>query len=603
MVQKVNKEECVARVYQFLNKHKDWKTEADKNCDNTVCKTEFRAYLLDSDFKFKDGENKKDLVDAFWESIDFKKSGSIGGGSAINNKNAIDKDESDAIERTIKATEEIIKFMKDKEAPSEITQNRTGWKNSVKEGLIYRASSFLQTHSLEELNDEWFADAYKKSSTKATADYLAAQLIKTELGGVDGYKSGDDETLSGIIDAYVATLEDDPKDEQTVIEDIKKIIAAYIDTAKTNSRTSTDLLTDYGYDPTGPLNDLQVAVLTNEITSKILDYIKQNNPDIYTDEYAEQIKDAVKAYVENYLKGKSAEEFTDLMAFNLEEFAKSTEYAVLVEKIKKEQEELKAAKAELITYIDTVLALNDEEKTKAVETVVGSTDKTTIENIVNDMKTKDAVVTMHNKLKAAIDAIDARREAEKAAKAAEEAANREKLKGLATDTTPFILDGKAHSLNSLINSSLRSVTVELSGFEDMSTAITNAMTKIDSISSTIISQLSSSYPPEALQKVFASVHNYYSAVLNGLGERGKTDGSIEYAVTYKNELTGETKIENTTVAHGWAYNHKNIDDIGNIHDESGCDPSSGIYVGYCNGWGYTIHLDLKMFAEKIISLI
>ncbi len=602
MADKVNKEESVARVYQFLNKDKNWKAAADKNGDGTIIKTEFRAYLQSSGFKFNSGEDKEDLIDAFWKTVDSNTGGKVGGGSGISNKNALDAKEIKNVENTITVTKVIIAFMQDKEAPSGIEeQYRVAWKNSVKQGLIYRAAEFMKTGTPEGITNEWLNEAFRLSSAKATADYTAAGEIKSKLGNVDGYAVGDDKTLKNIVDEYVSQLEENPKDDNTIINEVKRIVAAYVDTAITNSSSSTSLLAKYGYDPSDNLNDLQFAVLTNDITDKIVDYIKTNNPEIYTDETKDQIEAVAKEFVKEYIKDKNATEFNSLKNFDVSIFTSSDTYSTLVNEIKTAQEAVKAARTKLDTYIASVLAEQDDEKNAVVLEVIGSIDANEIMNKLLAMKTVEEIETKYNELKTRIDAID---KARADAKAAEEAANLQKLSGLATDTTPFILeDGKAYSINSLLNSSLRSVTIKLSDFEDMSVAITKAMSKIDSISNTIINQLSSVYPSDLLNKAFNTVHNYYYAVLNGIGENGKHDGKLEYAVTYKNEFTGSTVIENTTTAHGWAYNHKNIDDVGNIRDESGCDPSSGIYVGYCSGWGYIVHLDMKQFAEKLTSFI
>ena len=601
MTDKVNKEESIARVYQFLNKQKDWKTEADKNGNGTIVKTEFRTYLLGSGFKFNNGENKEDLIDAFWKSIDTNTTGKLGGGSKASNKCALDTNEMAHVENSLAATKKIISFMQNKEAPSGIeAQYKTAWKNSVKEGLIYRASEFLKTASLEELNDEWFNNAYKLSSAKATADYTATAMIQSELGKIDGYKPASDVTLKNIVDEYVAGLEENPKDEATVISEIKKIVSAYVDTAKTNSKSSTDLLAQYGYDPYDSLNDLQVAVLVNDMTDKILGYLKNNYKDLYSDDYEAQVKAVVKEYLEKYLSDRSADEFNELKSMDIKVVTETSEFAALISEINAAQNKIQNARKELNKYVAEVLAKNDDEKTAIVQEVIGTTNATEVMDKLLAIKTVEEIEAKHTELKTRVEALDAERAAKKAA---EEQANREKMNELKTDTTMFVIDNKAYSINSLINSSLRSATVELSGFQNMTMASRKALSKIDSICSAMIAKLSADYPSDLLQSAFNSVHNYYSAVLSGIGNHEDTDGKVEFAITYKNELTNNTITENADVAHGWAYNHKNIDDVGNIRDESGCDPSSGIYVGYCGGYGYIIHLDLKLFAQKLTSMI
>lgn len=423
MADKVNKEESIARVYQFLNKEKDWKTAADKNNDGTICKTEFHTYLM-KNFEFNKGDNKEDLIDAFWKSIDINTTGKLGCGSRVSNKNALDDKEIQNIENTIEVTKKIIAFMQDKEAPAGIDeQYRAAWKNSVKQGLIYKASEFLKTGSLEDITEEWLNDAFKLSSAKATADYAATSVIKAELGDIEDYAVGDDKTLKSIIDEYVAQLEENPKDEATIIDEIKKIVAAYVDTAKTNSKASTSLLAQYGYDPDDKLNDLQVAVLTKEIKTKIVDYIKANHSDIYSDEYAEQIDSAVKAYVQNYLKGKSASEFTSLKAFDVSIFAASDEFNTLVNDIKDAQAKVQIAREKLETYINGILAENDAEKDAIVLEVLGITDKGQVHTKLEELKTVEAIEAKRTELQGKISALDSKRAADEAAKEAQYKAN------------------------------------------------------------------------------------------------------------------------------------------------------------------------------------
>ena len=415
MADKINNEECIARVYQFLNTHKNWQTEADYTGDGIILKAEFRKYLVECDFKFNNDE-----VDVFWKSIDTDRTGKVTAGSRINDKNALNVNEIDNVEKSIQATKQIIAFMKDKEAPQNITDSglRSKWKNSVKQGLIYRASEFLKNASLEDLTDEWLNEAYRQSSIKATADYTALSIIEKKLGNIDNYKVGSDENLKAIIDAYIAELTDSPKSEEEVIADINAIINAYIDTANTNSKESTDLLYDYGYDPDNGLNDLQTAVLTKQISEQLINYIKNNNSDIYTDEFKGQIEASVTEFVENYLKGRSASEFSTLKAFDVAEYTKTEDYNTLITAMKKRVEEIQEARNDLNQYLAQIIADNDPDIIDIVKQVMGinSTDATVIMNKILELKTVDDINAKKNEIETKINELKAKIEAEKAAK-------------------------------------------------------------------------------------------------------------------------------------------------------------------------------------------
>ena len=603
MADKVNKEESVARVYQFLNKQKDWKTAADSNNDGTIIKTEFREYLLGSGFKFNNGENKQDLVDAFWKTIDFNTKGKVNAGSAINDKNALNTAEIETIENSIEATKKVITFMQDKEAPSELdAQYRTAWKNSVKQGLIYKASEYLKTGKLEDINDEWLNNAYKLSSAKATADYAATDQIKKELGNVEGYKVADDQNLKNVVNEYVATLEENPKHEAEIISDIKQIVAAYVDTAKTNSKASTDLLAQYGYDPDDSLNDLQLAVLTNEITDKILSYIKSNYADVYTDEYKSQIEAAVKQYVEEYLSDKSANEFTEVKEFDVSTFAASDDFNTLIKDIKEAQQKLQDARSALNTYIAEILAEKDDEKTAIVKKVIGSTDAVQIANILLGLKTVDAIEAKKTELENELAPIEAKREAERAAKEAEEAEKRKKQEAL---SNPFMMNGRTYSVENILSSA---DPIEYGLSDDVkgwSEAATEATKNLDTFLTTLVSALEGfGYTSEALNAAKRTTQNYYNALFEAADTvNDDNDGRKSVYIAYRDETTGKNVGVNTTFGYQARYTNSKVNSIGDI----GYAGDSGYFVG-CDMEAraidrYNMYLDLRVVVQKFLSFL
>ena len=410
MADKVNIEESVARVYQFLNRpeNTNWKEEVDYNGDGVIVKSEFINYLYKG-FKFNNGENKEDLVDAFWKTIDFKTKGKVARGCNASNKLALDAQEIQRMEDSIEATQKINSFMRGQQVPEELeAKYKDAWKKSVKEGLIYRASEYLKTGSLSDITEEWLNEAFRESSIKATADYTAAAEKVKQLGNVDDYAVGDDELLTGLVDNYVAQLEGSSKDNDTVINEVKALISAYADTANTNSDESVNLLVDYGYNPDDLLNKLQYAVLKKELTGKILNYIKENNSDIYVDGFKEQIEAAIKDFVEELLYDKFASEFSELKSLDASEFSKTSAFNTLVENIKAEQEKIRTARDELNTYIGQILAERNSDKTAAVKEIIGTIEAEGILKRLLLLKTFDEIKAKQKELEAAIKAIDRR---------------------------------------------------------------------------------------------------------------------------------------------------------------------------------------------------
>lgn len=523
MADKINREEGIARVYQFLNKQKDWKTEADLNGNGTICKTEFANYLYKSDFKFNSGENKQDLVDLFWKSIDFNQSGKVSDSSRINNKFALDDKEIKRMEDSVEATKRINDFMKDKEAPKELDEQfRMKWKNSVKQGLIYRASEYLKSGSIEDITEEWLNNTFKLSSAKATADYTATAEIKEQLGNVEGYAVGDDKVLSGIIDEYIKQLEGTNKDDSEVIEDIKEIVAAYVDTANTNSKSSVTLLAQYGYDPKDYLNDLQRAVLTRELANNIIDYIKTNEPDIYVDGYKEQIENMAKSFVEEYLNNRMANEFNSIKSSAISEFVNMDEFKTLVADVKEVQAKVQTARDELNTYIANILAEQDDEKTAIVKDVIGVTAADKVAEELLKLNTVEEIEAKRTELETRINNLNSTR--------AEKQAEHDKAISQPFDWSAYDKKYTAHisengdrmtylttkSLSDLYN---QNGVIDLMNVDDMKScslaqAKTTSITNLKNFLNVLVSALQGTYDSTALSKASEKVINLYTAAFN-----------------------------------------------------------------------------------------
>ena len=583
MADKVNKEESIARVYQFLNKQKDWKTAADKmgNGNGTVIKTEFRAYLLTSGFKFNNGENKEDLIDAFWKSIDVNTKGKVSSGSGTSNKNALDSKELENIEKTLEATKKVISFMQSKDAPSGLDeQYRTSWKNSVKQGLIYRASE--QIKSGGEITDEWMNEAFRLSSAKATADYTATAMIKSELGNIDGYAVGDDKDLKAVIEEYISELDGSTKDSSTIISEIKELISAYVDTAKTNSAGSVNKLAEYGYDPDGYLNDLQSAVLVNDLSNKIVEHIKSTNPEIYTDAYKDQVDAAVKAYIKDYISDKSASDFNTLKSFDVSVFINSDEYKTLVNDIKTAQKSLEDARNALNTYVKEQLAKNDTEINNIVKEVIGTTNDSEVMNKLLELKTVEDVKAKESELKSKIDALNATREANKQAKmeAASKpfdlSANKGKYTGHISENGDRFTPLTTKSLDDLYNNN---TVIDLMDVDDMQhcsfdVAKTTSITNLNKFLDSTVTALSANYDTVALSKAKAKVADLYTK-------------AIEHAkdfVTGKEQDTRTSRFEYSGEAYEYqAANYFYNDNAVNTEYSSKCSASNnqlGLRVCY-----------------------
>jgi hypothetical protein len=358
MTSKINKEESISRVYQFLNNYKgDWKADADRNGDNVIIKSEFGTFLKKANFDFNfngvtvSENDKQDIIKAFWDTIDIEKTGKLNSGRNISDKGALNANELNMASNNIKATDIVNKFMNNKTMPKSIDSKwGTRWRNSVKSGMINQAIAFLKDNkkelSEEEINEilssEVLDGFYKSSAIKATADYKAREwldTLKNQYGNI-GYTVDDDKVIDSIINEYINQLGDSDKSLEEICKDVESIMQAYIDTAKTNSQESINKLTQYGYDPIG-LNPLQIAILTEDFKHNLLEKAKEKNAEV-CENYDAALNSVATAYIENIIS--SVNDYNKIrseMNSYIDSFIK-TQFSNLEKEYNKQQEALKA---------------------------------------------------------------------------------------------------------------------------------------------------------------------------------------------------------------------------------------------------------------------
>ena len=313
----------ISKVYQFLsnyNKSGDWAKAADKNENGIVSKLEAYTFLDNNFFKSEGLTNseKEDIFYKFWKTMDTDTEGKVREGSKVNDKGALNEKEINDALKNIQIAERIDDFVNNNirgHEPDVIT-NKTGWLNSVKDGITEKVFDYIDHNIGAELTDAKLKEFYELTCRKATADYYFAEL-KNEIGkDLSGYTVNDDASLNKIIDSYIQSLNGDTTTSiESIIAKVKELVEAYKDTAVTNSKT--DVLEPYGYDIEGDLNALQVPTLKKSITEKIVNYIKSNYSSLYKGQYAELADSVIESYVNALLSGRKAPEFITLQKFDI----------------------------------------------------------------------------------------------------------------------------------------------------------------------------------------------------------------------------------------------------------------------------------------------
>ena len=459
MTSKINKEESISRVYQFLNSYKgDWKADADRNGDNVIIKSEFGTFLKKANFDFNfngvtvSENDKQDIIKAFWDTIDIEKTGKLNSGKNISDKGALNTNELNMASNNIKATNIVNKFMNNKTMPKSIDSNwEKRWRNSVESGMINQAIAFLKDNkkelSEEEINkilsSEVLDGFYKSSAIKATADYKAREwldTLKNQYRNI-GYTVDDDKVIESIINEYINQLGDSDKSLEEICKDVESIMQAYIDTAKTNSQESINKLTQYGYDPIG-LNPLQIAILTADFKYNLLEKAKEKNAEV-CENYEVALNSVATAYIENIIS--SVNDYNKIrseMNSYIDSFIK-TQFSNLENDYKEKQKELDTAREKLKTYIDNILAEEDENKNAIIKEIFGSTDKTAIETELSKIKKIGELKSLRSKIETKLNELSVRLEAEKKAR-------EEKYKQSFSDLSELIDDIITDKLSSMI---------------------------------------------------------------------------------------------------------------------------------------------------------
>lgn len=317
-----------SKFYQFLaNYKKSGENIADTidsssygNSDGTLTKGEFRAFV-NNEYNGWNGESKteselNDLVNKFWRSIDKNTSSSKIGGTNIKNLNALDKNEEAAMEQKLELYVRFNQYTSKIKAPSVLTTMASAWKKAVIEELTPILEEFAKnggSGDLEAALDAKFAEI----SNKQTAIFCAAEyqnkLSSSLLKDYPDYKIADDSTLAQLIENYVSTLNGDATPE-SIMEDMKKIVAAYLATANIGEGSDFDL-SELGYSQkdSDRINDIQKEVIVKEL----LESLKSEK------DY-EKYKEYFTTALEKYASGLTLADFKN--GNFVEEFKKTQDY-------------------------------------------------------------------------------------------------------------------------------------------------------------------------------------------------------------------------------------------------------------------------------------
>lgn len=284
------------------------KRNIDKNGDGYIVKSEFSYFAQNSEkidwSEFginKNDKNKvKQIINAFWDSLDINNSVTHIGNSKMYNQNCLSKDEEKTFSNNIAKYQIIDTILSNIQVPNFIS-DYSAFRKSVKESLIYNMEKNIPNASPEEA-EEYLKSIVQTSVNKTAANEYAKAYIKNSFKGdnaVDGYDYNKDEILTKrLVDNLVfkvASMEDITFDEIKAM--VNNMVNAYKATAELTNVEGLDynaVLAELGYKPdeNSEFNKLQKQVLYNKFNNCVKD-------DIETLPYYAYLKEHYNVYKDN----------------------------------------------------------------------------------------------------------------------------------------------------------------------------------------------------------------------------------------------------------------------------------------------------------------
>ena len=322
-----NEVSSLSRVYKFLSQKADWAADADGNGDGAITKAEFSKYLKENfEWNGEEDSQKTDLINSFWKSIDTNKSTAKIKGTRVRNNNALDKKEQEAMSYRLEMYETLNTFLDGIKAPTVLSSKyATQWKTSVDTSLSNITETAIKGKKTTEELQALLEEQTPLVQAKATADYCATEYLETTMKTISqkySYAYGDDNTLKGIIDAYVQSLHGD-ETATDMQSDIQDIIDAYLATAGLADDNGVDL-EQYGYvqNDSSELNDLQKCVAKKALQDNLASIKDEAD---YAD-YSKYYDEAVNAYIESVLSSATFATFDEIQTYGVEQFKASDTY-------------------------------------------------------------------------------------------------------------------------------------------------------------------------------------------------------------------------------------------------------------------------------------
>lgn len=329
------------KFYRFLanfeQNNSNWANVADTeygNSNGEVIKSEFRKFMQGewANWNGEEGgtELSNSIINNFWKKLDTSAKGT--------DLNKLNDKEMEAMDTKIQAYVQLNEFIDaNVKAPNVLSKTGQRWKADVSDDLAKIVEDYLKKGATGDL-DSLLTEQLPAIENKNTAEFCAVEYQETLknslLKDYPEYKVALDDTLSGIIEKYLETVTAE-SDANTIFEDIKGIMDAYMATAGIGEGSGVDL-SQYGYaqNPTDKLNDIQKSVAEQSIKNNLKDLEQEadfaENKTLYDA--------AIAKFITRTLGEATAETYNTLLDLGVEDFKGSTEGTTLKNRISVEDQ-------------------------------------------------------------------------------------------------------------------------------------------------------------------------------------------------------------------------------------------------------------------------
>ncbi len=403
------------KIYQFLKNNTDWQNQADgcidgKTKDGLVTRFEFRKFICGA---LNINGSDVNAVDAFFSSLDVKNTGKIN--KTMTNASVLDGDEIQALDAKIIAFGEGETWLNGALNSIKGINNEPDIQKTIRTTLLAEIERYIaEEGEFGKKGIQYINAKLPQLVITAVTNSFVNNYISSVFNN-SAYNPGNDTDLQNIINNLSNGLRSNFSDNLNIdsIKDaIKEVIQQYKKTADDGYYDPN--LGNYGYttDEFSNLNDLQKAVLTESLSNKIKNSLKEDTD--YSN-YKALYDQAVNDFIKDKLNNAKFSDFKEIKSANniINEFENSQFYKGLVtqiEKIKKqEKENYDKAINDIKTYIKNLLGnVNVNVNLSELNNIIKHNEGTNLVNIDDFIKAIKASCKTAEEVNALLDQIKER---------------------------------------------------------------------------------------------------------------------------------------------------------------------------------------------------